>query len=135
MRRRKSREYALQMLFQLDFTRKHIDTFDFKQFWENKEGNHDIRQFAEELFHGTLEKLSAIDASLERIADNWVLDRMAAVDRAILRFAAYEILYRKDIPSAVTMNEAIEIAKKYSSSESAAFLNGVLDRLARDTGK
>jgi N utilization substance protein B len=72
---------------------------------------------------------------IETFTDNWLLKRMAAVDRNILRFAAYEILFRKDIPSAVTINEALEIAKKYSSTEAAAFLNGVLDRLAKESGK
>jgi N utilization substance protein B len=72
---------------------------------------------------------------IEKVTENWLLKRMAAVDRNILRFAAYEILYRKDIPSAVTINEAIEIAKRYSSIESASFLNGVLDRLAKEAGK
>lgn len=84
---------------------------------------------------GTQDKLDEIDRMIERVAENWLLKRMAAVDRNILRIAAYEILYRKDIPSAVTINEALEIAKKYSSLDAASFLNGVLDRLAKEAGK
>jgi len=107
---------------------------ELDEFWSDKKENKEIREFAEELVKGTLEKLEDIDALIEKLAENWILGRMAAVDRNILRLAAFEILYRKDIPSAVTINEALEIAKKYSSSESAPFLNGVLDRLAKEAG-
>ena len=135
MKRRQAREYALQILFQIDFTEKMVGRRELDEFWSDKKENMEIRKFAEELVKGTLEKLEDIDALIEKLAENWILGRMAAVDRNILRFAAFEILYRKDIPSAVTINEALEIAKKYSSSESAPFLNGVLDRLAKEAGK
>lgn len=135
MKRRKSREYALQMLFQLDFTGKKINGKDFEDFWSDKKEDRDIRQFTEELVKGTLMHLDEIDRKIESVTENWILERMAVVDRVILRFAAFEILYRKDIPSAVTINEALEIAKKFSSSEAPPFLNGVLDRLAKDVGK
>lgn len=135
MKRRQAREYALQILFQIDFTEKKLGRKELDEFWTDKKENREIRAFAEELVKGTLEKLKDIDALIEKLAENWILGRMAAVDRNILRFAAFEILYRKDIPSAVTINEALEIAKKYSSSESAPFLNGVLDRLAKEAGK
>jgi N utilization substance protein B len=135
MKRRQAREYALQILFQIDFTEKKLGRRELDEFWVDKKENKEIREFAEELVKGTLEKLEDIDALIEKLAENWILGRMAAVDRNILRFAAFEILYRKDIPSAVTINEALEIAKKYSSSESAPFLNGVLDRLAKEAGK
>ncbi|HUJ90817.1 MAG TPA: transcription antitermination factor NusB, partial [Syntrophorhabdales bacterium] len=72
---------------------------------------------------------------IQEAAEHWDVRRMAAVDRNILRSAVYEILYRNDIPSAVTMNEALEIAKKYSSLESVPFINGLLDKIARDSGK
>jgi N utilization substance protein B len=135
MKRRKAREYALQFLFQLDFLDKKIDSRDFEEFWSEKKEGKEIKEFAEGLVRGTLENLSEIDQMIERVTDNWLLKRMAAVDRNILRFAAYEIIFKKDIPSAVTINEAIEIAKKYSSTEAASFLNGVLDRLAKVVGK
>jgi N utilization substance protein B len=135
MKRRQAREYALQILFQIDFTEKKLGRRELDEFWSDKKENREIREFAEELVKGTLEKLEDIDALIEKLAENWILGRMAAVDRNILRFAAFEILYRKDIPSAVTINEALEIAKKYSSSESAPFLNGVLDRIAKEAGK
>lgn len=135
MKRRQAREYALQILFQIDFTEKKLGRRELDEFWSDKKENREIREFAEELVKGTLEKLEDIDALIEKLAENWILGRMAAVDRNILRIAAFEILYRRDIPSAVTINEALEIAKKYSSSESAPFLNGVLDRLAKEAGK
>ena len=122
-------------MFQIDFTEKMVGRRELDEFWSDKKENKEIREFAEELVKGTLEKLEDIDALIEKLAENWILGRMAAVDRNILRFAAFEILYRRDIPSAVTINEALEIAKKYSSSESAPFLNGVLDRLAKEAGK
>jgi N utilization substance protein B len=135
MKRRKSREYALQILFQADFTEKKIEGRDLEEFWSDKKDRSDVREFTEELVRGTLSKLDEIDKMIEIVTENWLLKRMAAVDRNILRFAAYEILYRKDIPSAVTINEALEIAKKYSSLDAASFLNGVLDRLAKEAGK
>lgn len=135
MKRRKAREYALQILFQIDFTNKKIDRKNLDEFWSDKKENREVRKFADELVTGVLENLDETDIRIEKVTENWVLKRMAAVDRNILRIAGYEILYRKDIPSAVTINEALEIAKKYSTSEAASFLNGILDRLARDAGK
>ena len=123
------------MLFQLDFTARAYDKKDLEEFWSDKKEKSDVKEFAVELVKGTLNNLEKIDAMIETVTENWLLKRMAAVDRNILRFAAYEILFRKDIPSAVTINEALEIAKKYSTTEAPAFLNGVLDRLAREAGK
>jgi N utilization substance protein B len=134
MKRRKAREYALQILFQMDFTEKDIDRRDLEEFWSDKSERRDVKEFTEGLVRGTLDNLEEIDGMIERVAENWLLKRMAAVDR-IPEFAVYEILYRKDIPSAVTINEAIEIAKKYSSTEAAPFLNGVLDKLAKEAGR
>jgi N utilization substance protein B len=135
MKRRKAREYALQMLFQLDFKVERLENRDLEAFWSDKKENTEVKKFAEELVRGTVNKLNNIDSVIGKAAENWVVQRMSAVDRNILRFAAYEILYMKDIPSAVTINEAIEIAKKFSSGESAPFINGVLDRLAKEAGK
>ena len=135
MKRRKAREYALQLLFQTDFTKKELGKKDLEDFWSDKTVTREGREFTESLVRGTLGKLDEIDMIIEKATENWLLKRMAAVDRNVLRFAAYELLYRKDIPSAVTINEAIEIAKKFSSAESASFLNGVLDKLAKEVGK
>jgi transcription antitermination protein NusB len=135
MKRRKAREYALQLLFQIDFTKRALEKKDLEEFWSGKTVAPEGREFTENLVKGTLERLDDIDMIIEKATENWLLKRMAAVDRNILRFAAYELLYRKDIPTAVTINEAIEIAKKFSSMESASFLNGVLDKLAKEVGK
>lgn len=131
MKRRKGREYAFQFLFQCDFTGKKPDKKDFDDFWADKDGDAEGREFTEDIVYGTIRHLSEIDAAIQKAAEHWVLQRMAAVDRNILRSAAYELLYRKDIPSAVTINEAIEIAKRFSSIESAAFINGILDTIAK----
>lgn len=123
------------MLFQIDFTDKSPDDTTLEEFWADRREKPDVKEFANTLVRGTCEHLETIDRMIETVTENWVVDRMAAVDRNILRFATYELLYRKDIPPAVTINEAIEIAKKYSSTESASFLNGILDRIAREAGK
>ena len=135
MKRRKAREFALQLLFQTDFTKSAIERKDLEEFWSGKTVTPEVREFTENLVKGTLEKLDDIDMTIEKATKNWLLKRMAAVDRNILRSAAYELLYRQDIPTAVTINEALEIAKKFSSTESASFLNGVLDKLAKEVGK
>ena len=135
MKRRKAREFALQLLFQADFTKRELEKKDLEEFWSGKTVTRESREFTESLVKGTLEKLDDIDMIIEKATENWLLKRMAAVDRNILRFAAYELLYRNDIPTAVTINEAIEIAKRFSSMESASFLNGVLDKLAKEVVK
>lgn len=135
MKRRRAREYALQILFQIDFKGKEVNNKDLEVFWSDKQESEDVKKFAEDLVKGTIKRLEDIDSKIEKFAENWVLKRMAAVDRNILRFAAYEILYREDIPPAVTINEALEIAKKFSSSEAAPFINGILDRLAKEVSK
>ena len=131
MKRRKGREYAFQFLFQFDFTGKTPDKRDFEQFWADKEDDPELKEFTEDIVYGTISHLGEIDEAIKRAAEHWVLERMAAADRNILRAAAYELLYRKDIPSAVSMNEAIEIAKKFSTGDSASFINGILDTIAK----
>ena len=133
MKRRKAREYVLQFLFQSDFGNKSDIGKSLKQFWADKEKDAEVKKFATEIIKGALSYLDEIDSAINKSAEHWVIQRMAAVDRNILRFAAYEVLYRKDIPTAVTINEAIEIAKRYSTSESAAFINGILDKIAKGT--
>lgn len=135
MNRRRAREYALQMLFQSEFAGNDQEFIPFDDLLNDKKEKKGLKKFGEELFKGTMENIEEIDRTIQKAAENWDLKRMAAVDRNILRFAVYEILYRKDIPTAVTINEALEVAKKYSSLESAPFINGLLDKIARDIGK
>ncbi len=131
MKRRRARECTLQLLFQYDFTGRIPDKRELQEFWAMRMEPDDVRAFSEELFYGTVSKLEEIDRILERFAEHWSLERMAAVDRNILRLATYELLYREDIPVAVSINEAIEIAKRYASQESPSFINGILDGIAK----
>ncbi|MBI5788714.1 MAG: transcription antitermination factor NusB [Candidatus Schekmanbacteria bacterium] len=131
--RRKGRELALQLLFQLHFNQDDIPgSIDI--FWENQpECLPEAREFARILVAGTLDNLSAIDALIEKYAENWEIGRMAIVDRNILRFAVFELRFKQDIPPKVTINEAIEIAKKYSTPDSSRFINGILDKIAKQS--
>lgn len=135
MKRRKAREFALQVLYQLDVRKEKPSAAILKHFWKQNECDDEVRAFAEELIKGTFRHLDRINSRIQVCAENWNLDRMATVDRNILRLGAYEILYRRDIPASVTINEAVEIAKKFGTDESGAFVNGVLDSLAKVTGK
>ena len=135
MNRRKARELALQMLFQHEFTGQRADFRAVEDLDPAKKEHQEIRKFSEELVNGTLIHLKEIDSRIMEVAEHWKMDRMASVDRNIMRFAVFELLYRKDIPPKVTINESLEIAKKYSSSESASFINGLLDKVARECGK
>lgn len=135
MKRRKAREHALQILFQLDVRKEKPSAILLKRFWAECEPDDEMRAFAEEIVRGTFKHSRRIDDLIHQCAKNWSLDRMAVVDRNVLRMAVYEILYRMDIPTSVTINEAIEIAKKYGTDDSGAFVNGILDSVARVIGK
>lgn len=128
MSRRKSREDAVKLLYQWDITEQEPEEF-LKGCRSGAETALSVDTFCLELVEGALQYRAAIDDEISRWAVHWSLDRMSAVDRNILRLAVYEILYRRDIPPKVTINEAIEIAKKFSSEDSASFVNGILDRV------
>ncbi|HLE41544.1 MAG TPA: transcription antitermination factor NusB [Nitrospirota bacterium] len=135
MKRRKAREYALQILFELDIKKEKPSARALKNFWAEHSPDDEVRTFAEEVVKGTFKHLPAINSAIERSAENWSIDRMAAVDRNVLRLAVYEIFYRMDIPSSVTINEAIEVAKKFGTEESGSFVNGILDSVAKMAGR
>jgi transcription antitermination protein NusB len=127
----------VQLLFQLDLNpSEHLDAV-FKAFWAIYTGRKDptLRKFTEELTRGTRENIAAIDARLKKSAENWDIRRMGVIDRNVMRLAVYEMLYRPDIPPAVSINEAVDIAKFFSSTESGKFVNGVLDRIRKDIHK
>ncbi|MEK6560101.1 MAG: transcription antitermination factor NusB [Nitrospirota bacterium] len=128
--RRKAREYALQMLYQYDISQQSSGLFD--GFWSDKVVQDDIREFANNIVDGVIKNLSMIDEKIRLSASHWSVDRMAVVDRNILRMAIFELLYIRDIPAKVTINEAIEIAKRYGVEESGSFVNGILDRVVKD---
>ncbi len=123
------------MLFQLDIRKEKPTATELKRFWADIRPEDEIRDFTEELVKGTHKHIVKINGLIHQCAKNWSIDRMAVVDRNVLRMAIYEILYRMDIPTSVTINEAIEIAKKFGTDDSGAFINGILDRVARLTGK
>lgn len=130
-KRRKSRELAMQMLFQADMGRQSPDHVR-RTFWQSKEKiDPDTQGFAEDLFRVAIERQDEIDAEIEKASQNWRLERMAAVDRNVLRAAIAEMLAYPITPLPVIINEALEIARIYSAPESTTFLNGILDTVAR----
>ena len=127
--RTRGRELAFQILFQCDQTGDKVNAV-IARFQDMKHANAEVSAFAEALAVGAFKDQAAADALLEKAAKNWKLSRLLSVDRAILRLAAYELAITKDTPTEVVLDEAIELAKRYGSDESAAFVNGVLDHLA-----
>ena len=133
--RRKSRELVLQMLFQADLGRQAPDEVR-RTFWsEHNSVQEDVRGFAEDLFRVATDRTAEIDSLIERHAEHWRMDRMAAVDRNVLRSAVAEFMGFPTTPRAVVINEALEIARKFSSPESVQFINGVLDSVGRELEK
>jgi len=130
--RRKAREYALQMLFQWDVTHDAIDQVAAIFFQNQTEESQPVVDFARQLVMGTVEHVEQIDVLIRRHAENWRLDRMAIVDRNLLRLAIQEFLYDKETPKTVVINEAIEIARRFSAQESPQFINGVLDSIKKE---
>lgn len=127
-KRTQARELALQLMYQLDLRGDEI-LDEVNAALSPAAGDPEMLDFARELVHGCREKQSEIDRQIEEVAKNWQLKRMAAIDRNILRLATYELLYREDIPPLVTINEAIDIAKKFSTKNSGPFVNGILDNI------
>jgi transcription antitermination protein NusB len=130
--RRKAREYALQMLFQWDITHDAIDVIATTFFQNQREESTSIVEFARQLVIGTVEHVERIDEIIRRHAEHWRLDRMATVDRNLIRLAVHEFLYESETPKTVVINEAIEIARRFSAQESPQFINGVLDSIKKE---
>ncbi len=132
--RRRAREAAMQIWYQID--QGHFDMPEaIRNYWAIHDVPEDVREFADELVHGVVREKQAIDDLLTTYSAHWKLPRMSAVDRNILRVATYELLYCNDVPIRVTLNEAIEIGKKYGTEESGAFINGILDQVAKTVDK
>jgi N utilization substance protein B len=130
--RRKGRELAVQALYQIEITGdSSVGAVDF--FLRHFEGNAKTKEFARRLVSGVVSQQGAIDRLIDQCTENWKLGRLAKVDLIILRIATYEIAFCPDIPSAVSLDEAIEIAKRFGNADSASFINGVLDQVARMT--
>ena len=130
--RRIGRECAVQFIYQNSAIEGAKLGEELALFWPLREITDPCREFAEVMIRGTISHLPAIDEKIKLYTENWDLNRIAAVDFAILRLAVYELLFRDDIPPVVSINEAIEIAKRFSSEESGRFVNGILDRVRKD---
>jgi N utilization substance protein B len=128
--RRKARELALQMLYQHDLSGNASDTI-IGTFEDLQKSKANTREFAVRIFRGTLENLTQIDQMIVAQADNWRLERMAVVDRNIIRMSVYEFLHETDTPKLVIIDEAIEIAKKFGTQKSSQFINGILDGILK----
>ena len=127
--RRKARESALQMLYQMDMSGQELsEVLASSDVLKNLDA--DVRQFTQTLVQGVMSDLGEIDKLIALHSTNWKLSRMAAVDKNILRMAVFELKRFSDIPVKVTINEAVEIAKRFGSSDSGAFVNGILDNIA-----
>jgi len=128
--RRKGRELALQALYQIEITGdSSVGAVDF--FLRHFEGSARTKEFARRLVSGVVSQQAAIDQLIDQCTENWKLGRLAKVDLIILRMATYEIAFCADIPSPVSLDEAIEIAKRFGNADSASFINGVLDHIAQ----
>lgn len=132
--RRQARECALQMLYQLDMSSCPPDEV-IKNYWETNSADTDVREFADLLVRGVASKIAEMDELLSSYSTNWKLTRMASVDKNILRLGAYELTSCMDIPVKVAINEAVEIAKKFGTADSGAFVNGILDNIAKGLDK
>ena len=128
MGRRKSREFAIQILYQIEINKSDAE-HALQTFWENYHYPDDIKEFTNHLVKGTSEHKNQIDQMIVKTAKNWSFNRITPVDRNILREAIFEMFYCPDIPYKVTLNEAIELGKKFGSEKSGAFINGVLDNV------
>lgn len=130
-KRTKAREYALQMLYQVDVTRDSWSEI-LENFWARNEDEDipgELKDFSSELLKGVIEHKEEIDQKISKYATNWQLERMAVVDRNIMRLGCFELIFRADIPPKVAINEAVELAKKYSGIESGKFVNAILDQI------
>jgi N utilization substance protein B len=133
-RRSRGREVALQVLYQVE-QNPAVAGAEVRQFIQRRLlGDRKLCEFTEGLITGVKENQAQIDSLISEVAENWRLDRMAAIDRNILRLGAYEMLFSREVPARVAINEALELAKRYSTAQSSRFVNGILDRLLQWPG-
>lgn len=136
--RRRAREAALQMLYQCEVGRAGVHEA-IATYWPAREDDERLdepyEQFANDLVRGTIARVAEIDALLAKRAQNWRVERMAIVDRIVLRLAVYELLTDPDTPGKVVINEAIELARSYTGEDAVGFVNGILDSIRKDLGR
>ncbi|MDP8212696.1 MAG: transcription antitermination factor NusB [Candidatus Zapsychrus exili] len=128
-KRSQSRECVLKILYQAEIASREISVVS-DSFWQEKESKDDIiHEFSKRLTKGIEENIEKIDDKISSFATNWQIKRMAVIDKSVLRIGVFELLYAEDIPPKVTINEAVELAKKYGDLNSSKFVNGVLDKI------
>lgn len=131
-RRTRAREIALQVLYMVE-QNEQVEAAEVERFIRRRLSEPRLVEFAQALVAGVRDRQVRLDALITEAAENWRLDRMAAIDRNLLRLGAFEIIYCDDVPAKVAINEALELAKRYSTAQSSRFVNGVLDRLQNAT--
>ncbi len=127
--RRDARQWAMQILFELDVNPRDISE-SFADFWKERGADDDAVSFSEEVVRGVMEHRDEIDALIQKHAENWDVNRMSRVDRNVMRIALYEMLYRTDIPPVVSIDEAVDISKLFGTDISGRFVNGILDKIS-----
>ncbi|MBI5770561.1 MAG: transcription antitermination factor NusB [Verrucomicrobia bacterium] len=133
--RRDSRVAALQFLYAWSMNPPQNLLEDMRVFFDQCEHPRDHYSFGEELIHGVIQHVNEIDAHIKGLAHNWEFERIAKIDLAILRLAMFEMIFRKDIPPVVSINEAIDLSKQFSNADAKRFINGILDRLKDKLGR
>ena len=133
--RRECRAAAFQYLYAWSVNQPASMEEDLRLFFEHMDKPRDHYAFAEELIHGAIEHVEELDGHIKALAHNWEFERVAKIDLAILRLAMFEMLHRKDIPPVVSINEAIDLSKQYSSADAKRFINGILDRMKDKLGR
>ena len=128
-KRSKARILALKFLYQIDITKEDSSSSALSQFWQGHKVEKPVKEFTTQLIQGALENLGQIDSVISGYAQNWQLKRMAVIDRNILRLGCFELLFLEEVPPKVSINEAVELAKKYGDVESSKFVNGILDKI------
>jgi len=134
-KRRRSRELAIKVLFHLEFSKKDDPAVAFDLICNNFGISKDIEIFSKELVLGVCVHIKELDNLISKTSQNWRLERIARVDHSILRLAVYELLYKGDIPPKVSINEAVDLGKKFGTKESGAFINGILDKIYTSVSK
>ncbi len=132
--RRKAREIALQMLYQMEVNPGELEAA-LELFWKDISASQPVKEFVNRIVQGVNARQEEIDALLARHSEHWRLSRMDMVDKSILRMGVFEIMFCEDIPVKVAMNEAVDLGKKFGAEESGAFINGILDKISRVEGR
>jgi len=125
-----ARECALKILYRIETSKESAEE-SIKDFWSIEHADDEVKAFTDSLVKGTCKNLAEIDGFISKYADNWDIKRIAVIDKNVLRMGLFQLLYRDDIPPKVSINEAIDLAKKYGDIDSGKFVNGILDKIQK----